>query len=349
MSSLQLGLLLLGALVLAGVVAHGVWQARRSAVKQVSVDAPEPAAAQEPVLDDPVADARDAPDRTPPRIEPTLARRSSPRLDALIDAIATLRIDNPLAGESAIAQLPPARRAGSKPLLVEGLNADSGEWEPPQPGQRYGEFQAGVQLANRSGALNEIEYSEFVHKVQSFAEPLGALPDFPDMLDAVARARELDAFAAQHDAQLVLRLVSRGPAWSPGYVQQQAALHGFAAGLLPGRLVMPGAHEGAPPVLTLNFDTQAALADAPSQSAVRELTLAFDVPQTAAGDAPFAAWSTAGAALATALDAALYDNEGQPLPPQAFDAIGQELERLYAVLAEHDLAAGSAAARRLFS
>ncbi|WP_442975535.1 hypothetical protein, partial [Salmonella enterica] len=93
------------------------------------------------------------------------------------------------------------------PLLVEGLNAESGEWETPTTGQRYGEFQAGVQLANRSGPLNEIEYSEFVQKVQAFAEPIGALPDFPDMLDAVGRARELDAFASQHDAQLAMRLV----------------------------------------------------------------------------------------------------------------------------------------------
>ncbi|MBA2723831.1 MAG: cell division protein FtsZ [Methylibium sp.] len=347
MSTLQVWLLVLGVMVVAGVIAHGVWSARRSAVRQVETEPGEAAMGREPSMDRP-ADPAQA-DAAATRIEPTLARRGGPRLDALIDAIAAITVESPVAGETAVTHLPPARRAGTKPLLVEGLNAESGEWELPVPGQRYGEFQAGVQLANRSGALNEIEYSEFVQKVQAFAEPLAALPDFPDMLDAVARARELDAFASQHDAQLALRLVSRGPAWSPGYVQQHAARHGFVTGALPGRLVLPGLDEGAPPVLTLNFDAQAALADDPSQAPLRELTLAFDVPQTGSAAAPFAAWCAAGEALSSELDAALYDDGGQPLHPTSFAAIGQELERLYASLAERDLAAGSAAARRLFS
>ncbi len=350
MTSLQLSLAIAGGLVLAGVVAHGAWQARRSEIKRVATDPVEPPAPQEPSFEAPPPDAGETGTELAPRIEPTLGRRSAgPRLDALIDAIATLTVDTPASGETAVAHLPPTRRAGSKLLLVEGLNAETGEWETPAAGQRYGEFQAGVQLANRSGALNEIEYSEFVQKVQAFAEPLGALADFPDMLDVVARARELDAFAGEHDAQLALRLVSRGAAWSLGYVQQHASRHGFVAGQLPGRLVLPGSEEGAPPVLSLQFDPQAALADEPSQAAVRELTLAFDVPQTAAGEAPFAAWCAAGEALALSLDAAMYDDGGQPLHAAAFAGIGQALERLYAALAERDLAAGSAAARRLFS
>ncbi|MDP1792243.1 MAG: cell division protein ZipA C-terminal FtsZ-binding domain-containing protein, partial [Methylibium sp.] len=91
------------------------------------------------------------------------------------------------------------------------------------------------------------------------------------------------------------------------------------------------------------------LADEPSQAAVRELTLAFDVPQTTASAAPFAAWCTAGEALAAELDAAMYDDGGQPLQPAAFASIGDALQTLYAALAERDLAAGSPATRRLFS
>ena len=367
MSSLQIALLVLGLVVLAALLAHGAWSARRAEVKRVAGErVHDPVAPQEPVLErvaptldgaPPAAGPLEPGFAAPPggapaageRIEPVLgARRSLPRIDALIDAITTVRVESPVAGETAIAHLPPARRAGGKPLLIEGLDADAGEWEPPQPGRRYREFQAAVQLANRAGALNEIEYSEFVQKVQAFAEALGALPDFPDMLDAVARARELDAFASEHDAQLALRLVSRGAAWSPGYVQQKAAPYGFVPGALPGRLVL-GGEEGAPPVLSLQFDAQAALSDDPEQAALRELTLAFDVPQTAPAEAPFEAWCRAGEALAASLDAALHDDGGQPLHPTAFAAIDQALQRLYATLAERDLAAGSPAARRLFS
>lgn len=344
MSELQIGLALLGGLVLAGLVGHGVWQARRGAVREASAGVAETPTPREPMFG---ADA--SPDTVPAaRLEPMLVRRG-PRLDALIDAIATLRLDAPVAGETAIQHLPPARRAGSKPLLIEGLDGETGEWDAPQPGRRYGEFQAGVQLANRGGALNEIEYSEFVQKAQLFADSLGALADFPDMLDVVARARELDAFAAQHDAQLTLKLVSRGASWTPAYVQQHAAAQGFVPGALPGRLVRPAAEEGAPAPLTLQFDAQAALADEPAQALLRELQLVFDVPQTAVGEGAFVAWCRAGEGLAGALDAAMFDNDGHPLPPGAFAVIGQELDRLYGALAERDLAAGSPAARRLFS
>lgn len=348
MSTLQLSLAILGALLLAALALHGWWQARQRGMRQVPVAADPAAALREPSFEDTVT--QDSPrDAAPPRTEPTLARRAAPRVDALIDAVATIRFDAPVSGETVLAHAPTSRRAGSKPLLVEGLDAENGAWETPAPGQRYGELQVGVQLANRAGALNEIEYSEFAQKVQSLAEGLGALADLPDMLDAVGRARELDAFAGEHDAQLAMRLVARGAAWSPGYVQQHAAREGFVPGALPGRLVLPGAEEGAPPVLSLQFDPQAALAEEPGQAALREITLAFDVPQTAPDAAPFTAWCAAGGALAAALDATPHDDGGQPLSPQAFPAIGASLEQLYAALAARDLAAGSAAARRLFS
>ena len=48
MSSLQLSLAIAGGLVLAGVVVHGAWQARRSEIKRV---ADEPPAPQEPSFD----------------------------------------------------------------------------------------------------------------------------------------------------------------------------------------------------------------------------------------------------------------------------------------------------------
>jgi hypothetical protein len=248
-----------------------------------------------------------------------------------------------------LAHLPSSRRAGSKPFYVEGRDPETGEWEMPQLGRRYSELQAGVQLAHRSGPLNEIEYSEFVQKVQAFAEAVGAVPDFPDMLDVVARARELDAFASARDAQLQLTLRSQAVAWSVGYLQQCASRHGFVAGPVPGRLVRPAADDGAPPLLTLGFDPQAALADDPQQAAVRECQLNLDVPQTPAALEPFPAWQEAARQLADEMAAAVVDDRGQPITLHSFTAIGKELEQLYAQLEARDLAAGSAAARRLFS
>ncbi|MFO1250391.1 MAG: cell division protein ZipA C-terminal FtsZ-binding domain-containing protein [Inhella sp.] len=276
-------------------------------------------------------------------------RRSGPRLDALIDVIAVLHVESPVSGDAALLHLPASRRAGTKPLAIEGLNTETGEWELPVAGERYGEFQAGLQMVNRAGPLGEIEYSEWVQKVQAFADGVGAMADFPDMLEAVARARELDQFASANDAQLAVGLKAKGAAWTLGFVTQAAAKRGLVPGALPGRLVLPAAEEGAPPMLVLQYDPQAALAEESEAPPLREATLLFDVPQTPESQEPFAALQEIARLLARDLEAEVVDGGGRPLGPHGFAAIHEELGRLYKVLASRDLAAGSAVARRLFS
>ena len=353
--NLTTALIALAVLVLAGIGVQGLWRARRIARRGGGVNVvvgDEPGARREPALDAaPQASGEGelpavAPARPDGRLSP--ARRSV-RLDALIDAIATLSVDAPIAGEGVLPHLPGANRAGTKPFFIEGLNSETGEWETIVANARYGEFQAGVQMANRNGPLNEIEFSEFVQKLEAFAQAIGASTDLPDMLETVARARELDAFASQHDAQLVALLRANSVAWSVGYLQQAAQRHGFVPGSVPGRLVLPALEDGAPPVLVLGFDAQAALADDPGHAAVRELSLGLDVAQTEELAEPFAAWHGAARKLADDLDAAIVDDQGQAITLHAFSAIHAELTRLYEALSAHDLAAGSTGARRLFS
>jgi hypothetical protein len=339
MSSFTLGLAILGGLVLAFLVAYNAWMSRRNSPRQP--DAPEvatgpiePSLPREPVFID------------EPPIPPV---ERKPPLDALIDAIAPIAIDAPVSGEAAMAAMPPTRRAGSKPFAIEGLNEKTQQWEPPRAGQRYAAFQAGVQLANRTGHLNEIEFSEFVMKAQQFADAVNGSPDFPDMRGEVARASELDQFAGDHDAQLSFTLRARNAAWSPGYVQQSAARLGFVPGVIPGRLVLPASTPGAPPVLVITFDTQAALAEDPTQSALREFTLSLDVPQVHRGEQPFVRMRDAAIALAASMEGVITDDKGDVIRAEGLDVIGSDLEKLYDILEARDLAAGSAQARRLFS
>lgn len=341
MSSFSIGLAILGVLVLALLAAYNAWTSRRNTPRQPEAAVAEPLATgdrQDPHFDTSLA---------PPLPIPMAERR--PGLDALIDVLATIALEAPASGDAALAAMPPTRRAGSKPFAVEGWNEATQQWEAPQPSQRYSAFQAGVQLANRTGPLNEIEYSEFVIKAQAFADAINGAPDFPEMLDEVARARELDQFASGHDAQLGFTLRARNSAWSPGYVQQNASRLGFVAGAIPGRMVLPAGVPGAPPLLGLSFDTQAALAEDPAQSALRELTLSLDVPQVDRREQPFLRMREAAAALATAMDGIITDDNGQVLREEALDVIGADLENLYDMLDSRDLAAGSPLARRLFS
>ncbi len=366
MSSLTVALAILGGLVLAAVIGYNTWVSRRNAPRQPDAYDDEPADAAVPGIDldaDPPLGHEDPRELTgadrheplfdrdlpPPAMQPAVAVDRRGGLDPLIDVIAPVSLDGVASGNAALAAMPATRRAGSKPIAVEGLNEQSGQWALPAAGQRYTGFQVGVQLANRVGALNEIEYSEFVVKAQAFADAVNGAPEFPEMLDEVARARELDQFAGAHDAQLSFMLRAQHAAWSPGYVQQNASRQGFVAGMIPGRMVLPASEAGLPPVLGLNFDTQAALADDPAQSAIRELTLSLDVPQVSRTERPFARMREIAAALAREMDGIVTDSDGQPLREETMDAIGADLEQLYDTLDSRDLAAGSALARRLFS
>ena len=351
MSTLQLSLAIIGGLVLAIVIAHGAWSARRNLPRQ-----PDP----DPFASAP-ADALPS-DAQPERREPGFDQDANldaltaltvpekkPGLDALIDVIAPVAVDAPVSGEAALAAMPGSRRAGSKPFAIEGRNTFSSVWETPLPGQRYSAFQAGVQLANRTGALNQIEFSEFVVKAQAFADAIDGQPEFPDMLEEVARARELDQFASAHDAQLGFTLRASNTAWSPGYVQQNAAKQGFVAGSIPGRMVLPADGNGHAPILGLAFDSQAAMSEDPEQTALRELTLSLDVPQVAREEQPFVRMCEAAIALATSMDGIIIDDQGQTISPEAMEAIHTDLEQLYNTLEERDMPAGSALGRRLFS
>ena len=356
MSSLQVGLAVAGGLILGGVIAYNTWTSRRNEPRQAQPDAAaSPSERVEPVLGEVAAQ--------PVRVEPSFdadaalaplgpvpAPDKRPRLDALIDVIAPIALDGRVvSGDALLAALPATRRVGSKPFAVEAQAEAGDDWEFPLAGRRYTAVQAGVQLANRTGPLNEIEYSEFIMKAQQYADTVGGAPDFPDMLHEVARARELDQFASRHDAQLGFTLRARGAAWSPGFVHQQAARQGFVAGALPGRMVLPQAEPGLPPLLDLSFDAQAALSDDPAKSAITELTLNLDVPQVQRDERPFDRLRDAAFALAEAMGGAITDDAGQALRPEMIDGIGTDLDRLYDTLEQHDLAAGSPQARRLFN
>ncbi len=348
-SDFTLGLAIAGGLVLAGVVAHGAWNARRNTPRQARPDDDQPSLdpIQPRELLEPQLDA-DALLRTTDGLGLPGAEKKA-TLDALIDVIAPIALDDTVSGEAALSAMPATRRVGTKPFAVEGLNAVHRQWESPAGGQRYDAFQAGVQLANRSGALNDIEYSEFVIKTQAFADGLNGAPEFPEMRDEVARARELDAFAGDHDAQLSFTIRARHTAWSPGFIAQNAARLGFVAGVIPGRMVLPASVAGMPPILGLGYDTQAALAEDPTQAAVREVTLSLDVPQVERAERPFVHMRESAASLAQSMDGVVTDDNGQALASDAMDLIGSELEKLYDTLDDRDFSAGSVLARRLFS
>lgn len=352
MGQLQIALVVIGAIIIAAVVAYNAWQTGKFRRQHGGIDA-DARSRSEPVepggLD---ALSPDGGPLQPVPLPPDVGPR--PRLlplqiDPLIDAIASYLFDSPRTGESLLPRLPKAARAGAKRMLFEGRHAQTGQWEPLQASGQYAELQAAVQLSNRSGPINAIEYSEFVAKCHELGDALGVPPDLPDMADVLEQARQLDAFASANDAQLSITLRARSVPWGIDFLRQQAQDAGFVPGPEAGRMVLLHQDVDRPPtpLVHLQFDARADLAD--SAAAISHATLLLEVPQAPAAQKPFARMRQAARDLSAALDAAVVDDNDAPLSDAALDHIEKQLDMLYEVLEQHGLPAGSPAAQRLFS
>ncbi|MFT4066412.1 cell division protein ZipA C-terminal FtsZ-binding domain-containing protein [Paraburkholderia sp.] len=310
----------------------------------------EPAAA--PAADAGRVAARPAPagqERVEPILPAATTISSAPPaiVDRRIDCIVPIRLNGAVAGDKVIPLAQRLRRAGSKPVYIEGKPEGGGAWELLQNGTRYEELRAAAQLANRSGALNELEFSEFVTGVQQFADALDAAPEFPDMLETVAMARELDGFAAQCDAQLSINVLSDGAPWSANYVQAVASQDGLLLSRDGTRFVKLDSRQS--PVFMLQFGDTNFLRDDLTYKGGEMITLVLDVPVADEDILPFRLMCDYAKSLAERIGGRVVDDGRRPLPESALLAIEKQLMTLYAKLEQAGIPAGSPATRRLFS
>ncbi|OED14998.1 cell division protein ZipA C-terminal FtsZ-binding domain-containing protein [Burkholderia sp. A2] len=267
-------------------------------------------------------------------------------VDRRIDCIVPIRLTGPLPGDKILPVAQRLRRAGSKPVHIEG-KPEGGQWELLQNGVRYEELRAAAQLANRGGALNELEFSEFVTGVQQFADAIDGAPEFPDMMETVAMARELDAFAAQCDAQLSINVMSDGAPWSANYVQAVASQDGLLLSRDGTRFVKLDAKQN--PVFMLQFGDTNFLRDDLTYKGGNMITLVLDVPVAEEDILPFRLMCDYAKSLSERIGARVVDDSRRPLPESTLLAIEQQLMKLYAKLEEAGIPAGSPVTRRLFS
>jgi len=268
-------------------------------------------------------------------------------VDRRIDCIVPVRLVSPVAGDRVIPLAQRLRRAGSKPVHIEGKPEGESNWELLQNGVRYEELRAAAQLANRSGALNELEFSEFVTGVQQLADALDASPEFPDMMETVSMARELDGFAAQCDAQLSVNVLSDGAPWSANYVQAVASQDGLLLSRDGTRFVKLDAKQS--PVFMLQFGDTNFLRDDLTYKGGQMITLVLDVPVADEDILPFRLMCYYAKSLAERIGGRVVDDQRRPLPESVLQSIDKQLMTLYAKLEQAGIPAGSPATRRLFS
>ena len=366
MTELQASLIAIGGAIVAGVISYNKWQeyktrksverAFSSAHDDVLMKESHSAATDgrriEPVLvdgfDDAAIDAlipESLPESRPEshadpseNFQSGTVEKELP-IDELIDCIIPLGLDGSVRGEKILPVLQTLRHVGSKPVRFIGQTA-GGDWEAIAHGGVYTALYAGVQLANRSSALNELEYSELVMRLRQVTDQLGAEPDVPDMSDVMEASRGLHQFVTEYDAQLSVNVLSNGAPWAINTLLAALERQGFD--LRPdGRLVMSDGDGGA--LFSLSTNVTLAAETTP------RLTLLLDVPRVQPSRNGFGAMVACAKSLAARLGGAVVDDANQPLTQPALEEITAQVNAFYADMEAAEIPAGSNRALRLFS
>ncbi len=259
-------------------------------------------------------------------------------LDDAIDCIIPLALDTPLRGEKVSAAFQPLHIVGNKPVRVIGEN-EAGHWEAVAVGGIYSALKVGVQLATRTNALTELEFSELASHLNQLSDEIGASPELPDMADTIARARALHQQVHEFDAQLSINVRASGAPWAIATIKPALQRQGME--LRPdGRLVMPDGEGG------ILFSV---LTNAEPDETSRLITLLLPVARVAPAFGAFKAMSAFAKSLATRLSGVVVDDEGQNLSDAALAAIAAQVDAFYQQMAQAGIPAGSVRAQRLFA
>ena len=372
MTDLQASLIAIGGAIVVGVFSYNKWQEykTRKTVERAFADDQHdvlmqgdpggphervepgfgaPAVrAEQPLARDGAAAESDAPlaPAAAPQPEPTAMEETvlhAPRqdlpVDQLIDCTIGLGLEAPLRGDRVLPITHTLRHVGNKPVHFIGL-ADDGRWEAIAHGRTYTMLQAGIQLASRTSALNEIEYSEFVSRLRQVADDLGAECDVPDMSRIVSIARGLHQFVSEYGAQLSVNVQSNRAPWQISTLLAALTRQGFD--LRPdGRLVMPDGDGG----VLFSIATNAV----GGEETTSRLTLLLDVALVASARDGYGAMIACAKSLAARLDGTVVDDSNQPLSDATLAEIATQVQAFYADMETSEIPAGSTRALRLFA
>src|SRR5690606_24447180 len=218
MSDLQIGLILLGVVLILLVLLFNWWQDRRVR-KQMQEQFPE--RDEDPLLGGPprLSTARREPglgsvaDPVPAQPAPTNGMAGPDggdddpaEVDPATEVVIDISFAHPVPSDQLHTATHALKHVGSKPVRMFAEKDGGGHRARLRPGESYVSMQLAVLLANRSGPLSEIEWSELWTLAQGLTERFDGSMEGPELNEVVERAKQLDAVCAELDAMVGLAL-----------------------------------------------------------------------------------------------------------------------------------------------
>lgn len=381
MSDLQLGLVIIGVLVVVGVYLFNRLQERQfrrrmeNAFQQRPEDilvatADEQPAQQEERIephlgapaeatlapapeDDPVVeDEPPPPPRTtgePPAAASASAATPSSTSSSPIDYVCRLESVTPMAA-AALVELSKSLHAIGKPVSLKAWNAETDEWVtlPSNAVTAVTRLEAALQLADRNGPVNRVQLSTMRDLVGEFAEQVEARCRCPEIDDAAQAAAELDRFCAQVDISIGCNVVPAAAGGFPG-TKLRGLLESAGFVLDPGGRFVLRADDGSPLMAAEDIEGRVLSLEHLRTATLAGLVLTLDVPRVPGHGRSFDRMLDIGRQLAQALGGTVVDDNRAPLTEAGLKVVRQRLRELHEAMQAQGIPPGSPLAERLFS
>ncbi len=240
-----------------------------------------------------------------------------------------------------------------KPVRWFGMGADESSWEEitletAHAGKNYVRLKGCLQLADRSGPVSEINLSRFRDMMDEFAIQIAAETDCPDIANAYAIALELDKFCADVDVIMGINIISKdGGAFIGTKIRALAEASGF---VLESEGVFRYRDSETNAVLFSlgNFESTLFLPSNMRTLTTHGITFLLDVPRVANGERVFEQMAHIAKLFSSTLNGILVDDNRVPLSENGIKRSKKQLRDLQAEMAENSIPAGSPIALKLF-
>jgi FtsZ-interacting cell division protein ZipA len=357
MSELQISLLALGALAVAGVYLFNLWQERRYQRRSEQTFARE---------HDDVLLGKEAPQAEAiRRVEPTFKNPAPTRpandnvrrevvpgavADPLIDFVVEVQVPSPSNGADLHQVLREVTAAWGKPLLVSGYDAAGGAWQTAGIGcnARFQQLRFALQMSNRAGCVDERQLSTFGDEVQRWAGRQQANAKSITVAEAHAMAAQLDRFCVDLDVAIGISVFAAdGAPFSGTKIRALAESAGLKLES-DGFFYLRGDHGE----VRFTLENHEPVPFSPGEMKVlttRGITFLLDVPRVADPPRVFDALLELARNCASTLGGSLVDDNRAVLTAESIAKIRRQIEGISGKMDAAQISAGGTRALRLFS
>ena len=340
MSDLQIGLILLGIVLILVVLIFNWWQDRQIRQKMQEHF---PEREQDPLMF--------GSQNSGGRREPGFGQQESPgepeeddtaEVDPTTEVVIDIVFAQAVPSAALHAAIQSLVKPGQKAVRMFAEREGGGHRSRLRPNESYISMQLAVVLANRSGPLTDIEWSQLWTAAQGLAERFDGAIEAPEQNQVLARAAELDQACAELDAQVGLILLLNNMLTAD---QITSVLK--EVGFLPYGRQLAWMSDTGLPRFTATLDGTAALDN--QSASVSRVELLLDLPNSPADEQAFSRMASVGRDLSRRLQAELLDDQGHAVSDTADQTIDKQLFELYERLRQAGFETGAERTVRVFS